>query len=409
MLQTPPPVRLRPAPGRPARPRAGGVRRRRAERAAGDHRHLLHRARPGAGRHPVLPVRRGEPRPLDDVLELSRAMAYKNALAGLDHGGGKAVIIGDPAVDKSEALLLAYGRFVEGLGGRYVTACDVGTYVADMDVVAAGDPVRDGAVPRATVARATRRCSRRTACSRACGPAPSTCGARPRSPAGRSGVAGVGKVGRHLVGHLRRGRRDRGGHRRVRGGGGRGARGAPAVQVVADTDALVRGRPRRLLAVRARATRSPTRWWPRCRPRLVCGGANNQLAHPGVEDAAGRARHPLRPGLLRQRRRRDPGGRRAARLLLRARPGQDGGDLRHDAPGCWPPRPTRASRRPRRRPAGRAADGRGRTAAGARPTTLIRRAVGRSVRDGRNSRAGMYRWRLRRDTEPGAAMRWPPR
>src|SRR3954462_4699920 len=73
---------------------------------------------------------------LADVLNLSRAMAHKNALAGLDHGGGKAVIIGDPAADKSEALLRAYGRFVQSLGGRYYTACDVGTYSEDMDVVA---------------------------------------------------------------------------------------------------------------------------------------------------------------------------------------------------------------------------------------------------------------------------------
>jgi valine dehydrogenase (NAD+) len=73
---------------------------------------------------------------LQDALHLSRAMAYKNAISGLDHGGGKAVIIGDPATDKNEALLRAYGRFVESLGGRYVTAADVGTYVADMDIVA---------------------------------------------------------------------------------------------------------------------------------------------------------------------------------------------------------------------------------------------------------------------------------
>ena len=73
---------------------------------------------------------------LADVLNLSRAMAYKNALAGLDLGGGKAVIIGDPARLKSEALLRAYGRFVESLNGRYVTACDVGTYSEDMDIVA---------------------------------------------------------------------------------------------------------------------------------------------------------------------------------------------------------------------------------------------------------------------------------
>ena len=64
---------------------------------------------------------------LTDVLNLSRAMAYKNALADLDLGGGKAVIIGDPAKLKTEALLRAYGRFVESLGGRYVTACDIGT------------------------------------------------------------------------------------------------------------------------------------------------------------------------------------------------------------------------------------------------------------------------------------------
>jgi valine dehydrogenase (NAD+) len=73
---------------------------------------------------------------LHDVLELSRGMAYKNALAGLDLGGGKAVIWGDPDKDKSEPLLRAYGRFVQSLGGRYYTACDVGTYVQDMDIVA---------------------------------------------------------------------------------------------------------------------------------------------------------------------------------------------------------------------------------------------------------------------------------
>ena len=78
---------------------------------------------------------RSEDDALQDVLRLSRAMSYKNALAGLDHGGGKAVIIGDPARDKTEPLLRAYGRFVQSLGGRYITACDVGTYVEDMNVV----------------------------------------------------------------------------------------------------------------------------------------------------------------------------------------------------------------------------------------------------------------------------------
>ena len=70
-----------------------------------------------------------------DVLRLSRGMTYKAALAGLDLGGGKAVVLGDPARDKSEALLRAFARFVDSLGGRYITAEDVGTTQADMDVM----------------------------------------------------------------------------------------------------------------------------------------------------------------------------------------------------------------------------------------------------------------------------------
>ncbi len=64
---------------------------------------------------------------LRDVLRLARGMTYKAAAAGLDLGGGKAVIFGDPKRIKSEALLRAHGRFVESLGGRYITAEDVGT------------------------------------------------------------------------------------------------------------------------------------------------------------------------------------------------------------------------------------------------------------------------------------------
>ena len=71
---------------------------------------------------------------LDDALRLSRGMTYKSSLAGLNFGGGKAVIIGDPARDKSEALWLAYGRFIDSLGGRYVTAEDVGTRPADLEI-----------------------------------------------------------------------------------------------------------------------------------------------------------------------------------------------------------------------------------------------------------------------------------
>ena len=72
---------------------------------------------------------------LTDVLRLSRGMTYKSALAGLPFGGGKAVIIGDAAHDKLEALWLAFGRFIDSLGGRYITAEDVGTRPADLEIV----------------------------------------------------------------------------------------------------------------------------------------------------------------------------------------------------------------------------------------------------------------------------------
>jgi glutamate dehydrogenase/leucine dehydrogenase len=72
---------------------------------------------------------------LEDVLRLAKGMTYKAAAAGLDLGGGKAVIFGDPSRDKTEALLRAYARHVDNLGGRYRTAEDVGTTQDDMDVV----------------------------------------------------------------------------------------------------------------------------------------------------------------------------------------------------------------------------------------------------------------------------------
>lgn len=71
---------------------------------------------------------------LRDVLRLSRGMTYKAAMAGLDLGGGKAVIMGDVSV-KSEALLRAFGRHVESLGGRYITAEDMNTTVEDMNLI----------------------------------------------------------------------------------------------------------------------------------------------------------------------------------------------------------------------------------------------------------------------------------
>lgn len=85
-----------------------------------------------------------------DAMRLSRGMTYKNAAAGLNLGGGKAVIIGDPNKDKSEALFRAFGRFVQSLGGRYISAEDVGTSVEDMEYIAmeteyvAGLPIQFG-------------------------------------------------------------------------------------------------------------------------------------------------------------------------------------------------------------------------------------------------------------------------
>jgi leucine dehydrogenase len=72
---------------------------------------------------------------LRDVLRLSRGMSYKAAVAGLNLGGGKAVLIGDPERDKSEELFRMLGRFIGSLGNRYITAEDVGTTVEDMEFI----------------------------------------------------------------------------------------------------------------------------------------------------------------------------------------------------------------------------------------------------------------------------------
>ena len=89
---------------------------------------------------------------LIDALRLSRGMSYKNAMAGLRLGGGKAVVLADSARSKTPEMLAAYGRAVDGLGGRYVTAEDVGMTVADMVAISretrhvSGLPVATGAI-----------------------------------------------------------------------------------------------------------------------------------------------------------------------------------------------------------------------------------------------------------------------
>lgn len=133
-----------------------------------------------------------------DVLDLAKAMAYKNAMAGLPHGGGKAVILGDPATAKTPELLRAYGRVVESLGGRYVTACDVGMYVADMDVVAEASQFVTG---RSEAAGGAGDSSVLTAFGlhRAMLATAAFCWQADDLAGRRVGVVGVGKVGRHLV------------------------------------------------------------------------------------------------------------------------------------------------------------------------------------------------------------------
>ncbi|HKE00421.1 MAG TPA: Glu/Leu/Phe/Val dehydrogenase dimerization domain-containing protein [Planctomycetota bacterium] len=78
---------------------------------------------------------RSEDEALTDVLRLSKGMTYKSALARTGLGGGKSVVIGDARTDKSEALFLAMGRFIESLGGAYITAEDVGTTIPDLEIV----------------------------------------------------------------------------------------------------------------------------------------------------------------------------------------------------------------------------------------------------------------------------------
>jgi valine dehydrogenase (NAD+) len=220
---------------------------------------------------------------LDDVLRLSRAMTYKNASAGLDHGGGKAVIIGNPATDKSEVLLRAYGRFLASLGGRYVTACDVGTYVQDMDVIArecppgrnwvtGRSPENGGAGDSGVLTAYGVYQGMRAAAAHVWG--------EPSLSGRRVAVSGLGKVGRRLVEHL------------VTDGASvvaadvspeavSGVRTLHPEVEFAEPDALLTAEadvlaPCALGGVLTEQTAAALR------VRIVCGGANNQLATPGA-------------------------------------------------------------------------------------------------------------------------------
>jgi valine dehydrogenase (NAD+) len=215
---------------------------------------------------------------LTDVLKLSKAMAYKAACAGIDLGGGKAELIGDPGTTKTEALLRAYGRMVESLGGRYYTACDVGTFVQDMDVIAkesrfvtGRSPEHGGAGDSAVLTAYGVFQAMRAAAQVAFGEA---------SLSGRSvAVEGVGKVGLHLVEHL------------LEDG---------ASVVVSDVNEAAVARAVALGARPASVTELPSldvdvyapcalgaslsdELMTTLQAKVVCGAANNQLAHPGIE------------------------------------------------------------------------------------------------------------------------------
>jgi valine dehydrogenase (NAD+) len=218
---------------------------------------------------------------LDDVLALSRGMSYKAAAAGLDLGGGKAVIIGDPGVLKSEALLRAYGRFVESLHGRYYTACDVGTYSEDMDVIAresryvTGRTLSHGGAGDSSVLTAygvfqgMRAAAEVTWGSSAL---------RDRTV----GVSGIGKVGRHLVEHL-----VESGAEVVVTDVNSAAVAAvehshPSVRSVTSTARLVAG-PLDVYAPCALGGAVDDQVAATLSARVICGAANNQLAHPGLD------------------------------------------------------------------------------------------------------------------------------
>ncbi|HET8684521.1 MAG TPA: Glu/Leu/Phe/Val dehydrogenase [Micromonosporaceae bacterium] len=216
-----------------------------------------------------------------DVLQLSRGMAYKNALAGLDLGGGKAVIWGDPEQVKTEALLRAYGRFVGSLGGRYITACDVGTYVQDMDVVAketrfvTGRSVEHGGAGDSSVLTAWGVFQGMRAAAEHVWGSPSLAGRR-------VGVAGLGKVGRVLVPHLL----EDGAQVTATDVSEKALAWArenhPQVDLVPDATALVTSD----IDVYAPCALGGTlndETVPMLRAKVVAGAANNQLAHPGVE------------------------------------------------------------------------------------------------------------------------------
>ncbi|WP_430335196.1 Glu/Leu/Phe/Val family dehydrogenase [Rhodococcus sp. ACT016] len=217
---------------------------------------------------------------IKDVLDLSKAMAYKAALAGLDLGGGSAVIVGDSREIKRDALLHAYGRFVQSLSGRYYTACDVGTTCTDMDVIAretsfaAGrSPAYGGAGDSSVLAALGVFRGMQASARHIWGT---------ESLEGKAvGISGVGKVGRQLVALL------------VQAGAEVSVTDPhlpavrdlvaahPTVHVVGAEEGLV-ACPLDVFAPCALGGALTEKVVDSLNARIVCGAANNQLVHRGI-------------------------------------------------------------------------------------------------------------------------------
>ena len=201
---------------------------------------------------------------MTDVLRLSRGMTYKAAICELPYGGGKSVMIADPRRDKTPALLHAMGRIIEGLGGRYITADDVGTTLADLIIM------REVTCHTAGATAAAQQALPATAFGvfEALRAAAEVCLGRSDLEGLRVAVQGLGNVGMPLCGYLS---------------------AAGAALVVSDLDgnrcaqaAATLAAPEEIHAqhvdVAALGAVLNDATIPGLRCRVVCGGANNQLA-----------------------------------------------------------------------------------------------------------------------------------
>lgn len=216
-----------------------------------------------------------------DALRLSRAMTYKNALAGLPHGGGKGVILADPTA-KSLDVLHAYGRLVESLGGTYVTAGDVGMTVHDMDIIGqtcswtTGRSPEHGGVGDSGILTAFGVFEGMRAGAQV------VWGSTDLTDR-RVGVIGAGKVGGRLIGHL-----SEAGAEVVAVDPSTEARAQvlashPDVRFVDSVEKLLDGEWDVLSPNALGGFLTPERA-SSLTARLVCGGANNQLASLDVGD-----------------------------------------------------------------------------------------------------------------------------